>query len=627
MLTQIILALFPITLIVILLAGVEMEKGDHVRKNFWCYEDAKNMQAVAAFFIVLHHLTQAISQYGQIDKGPINGMNSVGILFTSVFFFFSGYGLFISYQTKENYLDTFFRNRIMKILIPFVFTNWIYAIVMAAFSNRIGSVFDFCTSLMGFTLMNTNAWFLVEILLYYTVFYYAFKKCHSEKNAVAVLWGVSIAIIFAGLLLGHDRTRVNGHWFMGEWWYNTTMMFPAGILVARQKEKIAQLFQKKYERKLYAVLLLFCLSYLIEEMILDHGGYYIEGWFGLFHCLLSLVSQSVLCCLFLLLLLLLQMKCRFGNRLLSAMGTISLDMYLIHGIFRDYLSRDYYGSDVLYFLFVIGYSALGAVILHALLAFFHDCYKDWLVERKFIKENGYQAYTYEKMKRVKRFMWSIRMVGALLVAICIATVVSGIYVGYSYFVTDKRFYKQEMSLLAQAQEGDTVVFGGFNINTETPERETLTWLVVKRQGDNLLLVCDYAIPYYYNQQQESVTYETAMVRDVMNEGIIDIIFTDYEKPHLVKDAETQDALFLLSADQAEEYLDEAHFRVKTLGVLDARNFFAAERDKYIWWWLRDSNKQEQKAWIVTKDGEIDREGKYVNNASGGVRPAMWISVR
>lgn len=625
MMSQILLAMFPVSLLGILLWRVKIETKDQIRETFWDLTDAKNLQAVAAFFIVLHHLTQSITDYGRIDKGPITGLNSVGILFTSIFFFFSGYGLYRSLHTKEEYLLHFFRNRMMKVLIPFVLTNWIYAILMASFYQRISSVFDFCTSLMGFTLMNTNAWFVVEILLYYTVFYFAFKMCRNEKNAMAVMWSTAVLIMLVGLLAGHDTSRVNGHWFMGEWWYNTTFMFPLGLQIAKNKSRVSTFLKQKFKTRFYVTFTLFILVYFVSEYIIDRGGYYFKGWYGLFHSVLALIAQMMLCGLFLLLLLMVNMKCRFDNDLLRLMGSISPEIYLIHGAFSDYLSREFYKSDEFYFLVVIGYSVLGAIILHVVIAAVYDCYKSWLEERRFIKENGYKAYTYEKMKRIKRFMLGVHLVIVLLITICVATIVSGVYEAYRFYVVDKQYFENEMQLLTDAQQGDTVSFGGLNINTETREKEAVTWYVAKRENDRLLLVCDYAITYYYNQKKAGVTYENADVVQVLNEGIYHTLFDSYEKPYILQEQEKA-KLFLLSFDEVNTYLDAEHMRVQKLAVLDSRVYFASEKDKYLWWWLRDTNPKEQKAWVVTRDGEIDKQGKLVNNASGGVRPAMWITV-
>lgn len=625
MMSQILLALFPVLLLGILLFGVKVEAKGQIRETFWDLTDAKNLQAVAAFFIVLHHLTQSITDYGRIDKGPITGLNSVGILFTSIFFFFSGYGLYSSLHTKEDYLSHFFRNRVMKVLIPFVLTNWIYAILMASFYQRISSIFDFCTSLLGFTLMNTNAWFVVEILLYYIVFYFAFKKCKNERNAMSVMWSVSVLIMLVGLLAGHDRTRVNGHWFMGEWWYNTTFMFPLGLTIAKNKSRVSSFLKQKFAIRFYVTFAVFILAYFVSEYIIDRGGYYFEGWYGLFHSMLSLLGQMILCSLFLILILMVNMKCCFDNDLLRLMGSISLEIYLIHGAFSDYLSREFYKSDDIYFLFVIGYSILGAMLLHVAIATIYDCYKIWLEEYRFIKENGYKAYTYEKMKRVKRFMWGVRLVIVLLITICVSTVVSGVYEAYQFYVVDKNYFENEMQLLTDARQGDTVSFGGFNINTETREREAVTWYVAKRENNRLLLVCDYAIAYYFNQKKVGVTYENANVVQVLNEGIYYTLFDSYEKPYILGEQENT-KLFLLSADEVNTYLDSEHMRVKKIAVLDSRVYFASEKDKYLWWWLSDTTPKEQKAWVVTRDGEIDMQGRLVNNASGGVRPAMWITV-
>lgn len=624
---SVLLGLFPIVFLTVSLSGVKIEKGKSFRSDFWDVTDAKNLEAIAACFIVLHHLTQKVSDYGRIEKGPINGMNSVGIFFTSVFFFFSGYGLYRSYQQKPGYLNTFFQKRIMKLCIPFVLTNWIYAIFMAAFSDRVPRFFDFCTSLMGFTLMNTNAWFMVEIILLSLCFYVAFQRCKSERAAIRTITIFASLMVLVGLLSGHDTSRVNGHWFLGEWWYNTTLLFPIGIAVARHKERLCTIFERYYGRLLVSSLLLFAMFHLGNEAVSFDGGYYWEGKIGFFIRLISLLIQVTASILFILLLLLVTMKCCIDNKFLRGVGTISLELYLIHGLFLHYLSREYYESDVLYFLFAIGYSALAAVLLHVAIVHLYEWYEIWNRERREVKENGYQTYSYEKKKRVKAHMLAGRIVSLLCILICVATLVSGVYEAYQYYIVDKRYFEQEMQLLANAQVGDTVSFGGLNINTETLQREAVTWYVAQKEDQRLLLVCDYAIPYYYHQQKKSVTYETAMVRDVLKEGIYNLLFDDYEREKILVDEETHDQLFLLSAKQAGELLDEKHMVVRELAALDSRVYYYNDKEAYIWWWLRDTNEEKEKAWVVRKEGTIDRDGEYVSKASGGVRPAIWVSVK
>jgi hypothetical protein len=44
------------------------------------------------------------------------------------------------------------------------------------------------------------------------------------------------------------------------------------------------------------------------------------------------------------------------------------------------------------------------------------------------------------------------------------------------------------------------------------------------------------------------------------------------------------------------------------------------------WWITDMGTGELKAMYVDTDGNINTEGKTINNSGMGVRPAIWIKV-
>ena len=212
----------------------------------WSLTQSNALRGVAALMIILHHMVQSITRYGDIKKGPVTEWNSFGILFTSIFFFFSGFGLYKSYKTKENYLEGFLTKRLPKIILPFLVTNIIYLLTVSI--DRISEVRHIFTSIFGFTLINTNAWFIVVLIILYVTFYFCFKKSKTESGAFAKLLIFTIIFVIMCLLLGHDNTSVNGHWFMGEWWYNTTLIFMMGLYFARFETKI-KAFMKKWSRE------------------------------------------------------------------------------------------------------------------------------------------------------------------------------------------------------------------------------------------------------------------------------------------------------------------------------------------------------------------------------------------
>ncbi|SEF86897.1 Membrane-bound acyltransferase YfiQ, involved in biofilm formation [Eubacterium ruminantium] len=331
---DIILLIFPLTIFIILFAGAKVRRNDASGDEAWNLDQAKAMQVFAALMVILHHMVQRITDCGGIDKGLITEWNSFGILCTSIFFFFSGFGLYKSCKTKENYLVGMLRKRLPTILIPFYAINIIYLIVDPR--DRLSNAFDVFTSLIGFTLVNSNAWFVVELSILYIAFYLCFRKSGSERKAICRLTVFTLMLVTTSLLLGHDTTKVRGHWFMGEWWYNTTLIFIMGILFAKNESRIKAFMTRRWKILLPVSLLLLVGWYIFEEYIEANYGYYREwqGHPGYPEKLLTLVVQLIFCMIFMFIILLVNLKLQFGNPALRFLGSITYEIYLIHDIYR-----------------------------------------------------------------------------------------------------------------------------------------------------------------------------------------------------------------------------------------------------------------------------------------------------
>ena len=110
------------------------------------------------------------------------------------------------------------------------------------------------------------------------------------------------------------------------------------MLFGKHEEKITKAARKGYGFWLLfsfaAVFLLFRLS---EWLINTRWGYYGE-WgdpLKIPHRLMSAGTQWLVCIAYTAFCFLLMMKVRFGNRLLAWLGTVTLDFYLMHGIFTE----------------------------------------------------------------------------------------------------------------------------------------------------------------------------------------------------------------------------------------------------------------------------------------------------
>ena len=107
----------------------------------------------------------------------------------------------------------------------------------------------------------------------------------------------------------------------------------------------------KRHYKLYTILawLGTGLFYIVSEFCMAGFSYYGENNPSFSRLIIvgnrwiCLCSQMVLCVCFVAAVLLLNMKLKLGNKLLGFMGGITLEFYLIHGLFLEFFSYKFCG--------------------------------------------------------------------------------------------------------------------------------------------------------------------------------------------------------------------------------------------------------------------------------------------
>ena len=358
------LSIFILVLIVILVFGTKKALKGEFHNDFLSIRVTNGLKGYAAIGIMLHHLTQTITQYGNIQKGVINIFNDFGVLYVGTFFFLSGYGLFTSFRIKDNYLDHFFKRRLPAVLIPFYMANTIFIIfsLMSGMKLRIGQLISCFT---GWLLLNTQLWYIVEIVFLYLLFYLCFRYI-KNKNISYALMGVLIILLSIGsLLLGHDnKTFCGGAWFKGEWWYNTTLLFFVGITISKYETEILKQVKKYYTAILLIGICGFILLFSASEYMLIHAGYWCEGVGnpGYTEKFMTLGAQLPMVIVYVLLFLLITFKFQFKNKVLHFLGNISLELYLIHNLFITWFNGRI-NNDFFYILVVYTCSILLAVVL------------------------------------------------------------------------------------------------------------------------------------------------------------------------------------------------------------------------------------------------------------------------
>lgn len=325
--------------------------------------NSKAVQGVCAVLIILHHLSQNLT-----ESTFLSCFEEIGVLMVGVFFFFSGYGLFTSLKTKDNYLKGFFRKRLPKILVPFYTVTIVFFIT----SLKAGEHYDLRRIIEVFTgwrFINDHMWYIIEILILYIIFYIVFRLIKQDIPAIILMTVITAAIVVWSLRLGHGEDYSCKYWFMGEWWYNTTMMFIVGIWVAKFARPLAAFARKFYYVLLPVMVVLTVVFYRLTHWALEEYSYWMEypGYMGYKEKYICLSLQLPMVIFFVLAVVLIMMKVNFNNFIMRFLGMISLELYLIHNLIRLNLRNGVYAditNDVWYVLLTVILSIGSAVVLH-----------------------------------------------------------------------------------------------------------------------------------------------------------------------------------------------------------------------------------------------------------------------
>lgn len=325
-------------LAVILLIGVKQAGRGAWRETSLSLHSSKGLLGFCAVGIMLHHMSQTI-YFAKEDPGILLFMVDIGVCFVGMFFFFSGYGLYSSLRDKPDYLKGFLRRRLPTVLVPFYMCNFVFILGSYLFGYKFkeGELIPYLT---GAILMNSQMWYIVEILVLYLLFYLVFRLISNRNVACGVYFILTLILIGFSLRLGHDTTTpTQGLWFHGEWWYNTTLLMPAGILFAKWEKQILGFIRKFYGIVLIVSVLMTAFLYKETMFMIQNKGYWYEwdGYAGYKEKVQTLAVQTPFVLVTVFTVIVILQKIEFGNKILDFLGSIALELYLIHNLFLLYM--------------------------------------------------------------------------------------------------------------------------------------------------------------------------------------------------------------------------------------------------------------------------------------------------
>ena len=318
---------------------------------------SKALRGIAATGVILHHISQeqAFQSWGGAGKpGIISLFVNAGYLFVAVFFFWSGFGLIKSLNSKNDYLNGFLKKRVLKVLlIPFYVNVILYAIGHLIIKTKM-PVMQWVCNFTGLTLMNEYAWYPVVAAILYTAFYLLFKNIKSRRVCFVL---IALIIVLQGLLFcvsghmawwaGKPNWWLSGSgwakakwwmgfkvfWFSGEWWVNSSPAFFIGLLFAQYEEQIRSWFKNFYWVKLLLLVAITAALFKLSMYAQEHFGYWTEfsgKGPGIANKMLTYIMQIPQSMSFVILLFVIMLKYHASNPVTRFMGNLSLETYMMN---------------------------------------------------------------------------------------------------------------------------------------------------------------------------------------------------------------------------------------------------------------------------------------------------------
>lgn len=363
---------YPI-LIVIFLWGAQICKKGEFNEEFMSIKQTKYLQGFFAIIIMLHHTGQKTCAPWLNPRYIVPGLElfvPIGYYCVGIFLLCSGFGLYKSYMKNEHYLDGFIKRRILPVILAFYTSEWIFLIVRALLGQKMKAA-QVIGYIVGIPQANPGTWFMFALPIFYFAFYFAFKYIKNKDMALTVTCLAVFLYTFVGTTINHND------WFMrGEWWYNSVHFFSLGLLFARFEEKIVSHVKKYYKIYLSLTFILIFVLYRLSTYCTGVFSYY--GQYGfrphsqvVWYRWICLFSQILASCAFVFFMFMLTMKIKIGNKILKVMGGITLEFYLIHGLyvdlfgysFLDITSPLYYIKNVALMVLVVTVLSVPSAIL------------------------------------------------------------------------------------------------------------------------------------------------------------------------------------------------------------------------------------------------------------------------
>lgn len=289
----------------IIFLDMKVAKQGEIFGDYMSKERTTAINGVFTILVFLSHSSGYIKLDGTFDLPYVAMKNYLGQMVVATFLFYSGYGICESIKKKKmDYVKSIPKKRFFSVL----YHSWAAVLIFLFVRLLLGktySVKEILLALTFWTSIGNSNWYIFVILCLYLIVFVSFILARGNKYAgVFLTTAFSVALVYALMRSGQ-----------GSWWYNTIILYPVGMIFSLFKDTFDKLVLK-------SDLTYFSFSALCVAL---YYFFYTQKSNGI-------EAYSLWAIMFIALILVLSMKIKIGNGILSFFGTHVFSIYILQRI-------------------------------------------------------------------------------------------------------------------------------------------------------------------------------------------------------------------------------------------------------------------------------------------------------
>ena len=267
-----------------------------------------SQKGIFIVIIMLSHVRSYITLTASpLDSSYTAVFSFIGQAMVSLFFFYSGYGIYESVKKRPGYFDGFIENRVFRIFMHFGISVILYWVISETVLGKHIGIDVLVRAFLGFKSIGNSSWFIFTMLLVYVFAFLSFRFLRFH-NLAAIGGIVALTLGFALCI------ELNNYEAL---WYDTAFCFALGFIYSYFRAPIERVIGKNH------------VAYLVA-LILTVGGYILTTI--LYRESRDLVLGSVKNLIFPLAVCVFSMRVSVHNAILEWLGRHSFSIFLVHRI-------------------------------------------------------------------------------------------------------------------------------------------------------------------------------------------------------------------------------------------------------------------------------------------------------